>query len=111
MQGINVERLETLAEQANNKELAQGILDMAEEIKYLNGCVKRGRGSDIYPDEPCRNVFNYILELEQGLKVMGSLLIECVPNLFPEENVSLLSDIKYILGRSNTDVEGRPEED
>lgn len=112
MNKLNMKRLKELANSsAVNEELAKGILDMAKEIKYLNGCVQRGRGSDIYPDEPCRNVFNYILELEQASKVMESLLIECVPNLFPEENVSLLSDIKYILDRVDTDEEQEDADD
>ena len=39
-------------------------LKLIEELRYLNGCVVRGRGRDIDPDKPFRNIFEYIKELE-----------------------------------------------
>jgi hypothetical protein len=39
-------------------------LRLIDNIKYLNGCVKRGRGSDIDEQYPIRNIFEYIKELE-----------------------------------------------
>jgi len=39
-------------------------LKLVADIDYLNGCVKRGRGTDIDSDCPARNIFEYIKELE-----------------------------------------------
>ena len=44
-------------------------LKLIAEVRYLNGCVKRGRGSDIVADSPAQNVFEYIKELEAKLHI------------------------------------------
>lgn len=66
---------EKIAEEAKIKDrdrdieyFANGVLSLAKELRYLNGCVKRGRGEDIDPEHPGRNVFEYIKELESKLK-------------------------------------------
>lgn len=48
----------------DTRDLAEGTLSLIGDLMYLNGCVKRGRGSDLYPDRPFKNVFEYIKELE-----------------------------------------------
>ena len=63
-----------ISKDEDTRELAKGALSLASELLYLNGCVERGRGSDIYPDQPCRNVFEYIKELEVKLKETASLV-------------------------------------
>jgi hypothetical protein len=49
------------------KAWAKLTLKLVANLDYLNGCVKRGRGSDIDPDCPARNIFEYIKELESRL--------------------------------------------
>lgn len=53
------------------KDLANGVLSLTQELLYLHGCVKRGRGIDIDPDHPGRNVFEYIKELECKINTLG----------------------------------------
>jgi hypothetical protein len=62
------DRLELLSKNLRDQEFAEIALRVVSQIKYVNGCVKRGRGSDIVPDEPFQNVFEYIKELEQKTK-------------------------------------------
>ena len=54
------------AEQMKNEAatIAHMAMKVVGDLMYLNGCVKRGRGEDIYPEHPGRNVFEYIKELE-----------------------------------------------
>jgi len=63
----NIKELEKIANSWKTEPLAVGVLQLAQEILYLHGCVKRGRGEDIYPNQPGRNVFEYIKELEAKL--------------------------------------------
>jgi chromosome segregation ATPase len=49
---------------AEKLELAEGVVDLMNDLKYLNGMVKRGRGSDIDTSNMNKNVFKYIQELE-----------------------------------------------
>ena len=48
-----------------NQYFASESLKVVDDLKYLNGCVVRGRGSDINIDYMRANVFGYIQELEQ----------------------------------------------
>ena len=48
-----------------NQYFASESLKVVDDLKYLNGCVVRGRGSDINTDYMRANVFGYIQELEQ----------------------------------------------
>ena len=64
----NIRELEKYANAIRKNEaavIAQQALLVVEDLKYLNGCVKRGRGEDIDKNCPAKNVFEYIKELEQ----------------------------------------------
>lgn len=52
--------------------IAHRALKVAKDLLYLNGCVARGRGTDIDPEYPGRNVFEYIKELEAKAGVVVS---------------------------------------
>jgi len=45
--------------------IAHMTMKVINDLKYLSGCVARGRGEDIDAAHPGRNVFEYIKEIEQ----------------------------------------------
>jgi len=59
-----VQRIKEIEDMAD---WGERTLKLIADMDYLNGCVKRGRGSDIVPDCPAQNVFEYIKELESKL--------------------------------------------
>ena len=52
------------ADKSNTTTIANLALKAVGDINYLDGCVAKGRGKDIFPFQPARNVFEYIKELE-----------------------------------------------
>ena len=67
----SIRALEAMAKEYKNKQdkneaatIAFMALDVAKDLMYLNGCVKRGKGEDIDSTYPGRNVFEYIKEIE-----------------------------------------------
>jgi len=53
--------------------IAYMALQVVDDLEYLNGCVKRGRGEVIDPVHPGRNVFEYIKELESIRAVLADI--------------------------------------
>lgn len=61
---VKVQKIRDIEDMA---EWGRLTLKLIADMDYLNGCVKRGRGSDIDADTPARNIFEYIKEIETAL--------------------------------------------
>ena len=87
-------------------ELAENAVKLAEEVMYVNGCVKRGRGEDIEPEYPLKNVFEYIKELEQQLsdcqkesKGVVDFIIQSENDALEAENAALKAGVEELQHR------------
>jgi len=66
----DIRELEKLVRRQELQQWGQLTLKLVSDIKYLNGCVKRGRGENFDDQLPAKNVFLYILELEAKVAAM-----------------------------------------
>jgi hypothetical protein len=87
-------RLEAIRAKLDGEEAATLILQLIENVRYVNGCVARGNGSDL-SENPLENVFEYIKQLEQENKRRTSdcLLYSKLPRVLPVMGLVLLVDI------------------
>jgi|LGVF01.2.fsa_nt_gb hypothetical protein len=73
--------LERKAKEHNLNEaskIAQMALMLIQNLKYLSGCVVKGRGTDIDKEHPARNVFEYVKELEAKAEQAEAQIAEAV---------------------------------